>query len=115
MALDQALVLPVSHYIGGMIGAATATLTEVQVKGKLPELTVILEQAKESCLSRCQDLLGNPAKYAKKPDYVLDERDRAFLRTLLEMVEHSDWQNPAEVRVLSNFVDGYLPKGNLLS
>lgn len=107
MTLDQALVAPVSHYIGGMIGAALLTAQEIQVKGRLPELTAAVEQAKTACRFRCQDLLANPGYYAKNPAYTLTSADRGFLEGLAGRIEGSDWANDTQLEDVASFVSGY--------
>ena len=114
MTLDNALIGPVSHYIGGMIGAAAAIHSEAQAKGFIPELVEEIERARTACIARSEEMLANPAQYAKIDGYQLPPADRTFLEELLQSARESDWHDPAQVQSIASYVGQYVPGWNLI-
>ena len=106
MTIDSVLVPPVSHYLGGMIGAVLAAHSEIRFKGKVSEDTIArIDGARLNFLQHCEGLLNNPSEYVKQPDYQLLPQDRDFLQKVLGESRQIDWYNSQQVRGLMELVD----------
>ena len=106
MTIDSALIPPVSHYLGGMVGAAKAKHSEIRYKGYVSEeMTSLIERARFAFLEQCEGLLTDPSKYVKQLGYQLSPQDRDFLQKVLDTVRQIDWNNPQKVKDLGDFVD----------
>ena len=78
-----------------------------EVKGKTPDLIEEMENAGHRCINYCEDILINPAKYAKQPGYQLRPEDRDFLQILSEKARSINWQSKQEVLDLRRFIFEY--------
>ena len=106
MTIDNVLIPPVSHYLGGMVGVAKATHSEIQYKGQVSEeMTAAIERARLAFLQQCEGLLNNPNKYVKQSGYQLSPQDLEFLQKVLDTARQIDWNNPQKVKDLGDFVD----------
>ena len=106
MAIDHILIPPVSHYLGGMVGAAKVTHSEIQYKGQVSgDMAARIEKARLAFLQHCEGLLNNPSEYVKQAGYQLLPQDQDLLQKVLEKAKQIDWNNPQKVKDFGDFVD----------
>lgn len=106
MAIDNILIPPVTHYFGGMIGAAKLMHSEIKHKGIVSEdMPTRINGARETFLQHCEGLIQDPARYVKQPGYQLSPQDREVLQKALETARQIDWNDPQQIQELGDFVD----------
>lgn len=110
MTLDATLNRAVSHYLGGILGLVHATHSEIEFKGSVSEeLRAEIHRAAVRFGQTAEDLLANPAKYAKVPDYRLSGPDREFLQRVVDVSGTLNWEDKKEVDDLFTLIKGYCP------
>ncbi len=109
MAIDDALIRPVNHYLGGRVGVTMSCHEEISVKANLEDVRPDIEGARGAFMTDLTDMLSNPAKYVKINGYQLRPEDKDFLQSLMEKAEQADWLKPADVQELSDYIAAYCP------